>query len=298
MSWQLDEGKELANTDRAYEIQEELERQKEEFGEIREKFQILEPRAVGYRKAISKWYPKQLQYLGTSRTLFEALREGYLNAMDPSDKLEGGLDDMFNLEENTGAKFKDMVGGDMVQSLDNYIKDCKSHSKSVDKWQKSISNVEHYIKKVKELSSNLNIANNTGKEKQVRKLKEKFDRNKYKLESTATEHALTHDEIKLQLSKFWDARVNFFDRICKDLMFWQQKFLRGQGDIVLKSLKSLGLNSWEIDQGADAIEKQKPAKKNTAEVKEDVKNGDKEEDDFNEDDVQWAEEPSNPYAGW
>jgi len=298
MSWDLDDDtKDMGNTDRVYEIQEGLGRQKDEFLDIKEKFKILEPRAVGYRKAIDKWYPKQLSFVGSTRTLLESLREGFNNAVDPSDKLEEGLNDMFSLEDLTGSKFKNRVGNDMLQSLADYIKDCKSHSKCVEKWEKSCNMVEHYIKKVLELSTNLNVANNTGKEKLVKKLREKFDRNKYKLDTTAAEHAVIHDEVKLQLTNFWDARGDFFDNIIKDLLFWQQTFLKGHADVLEKSLKSLGLNSLEIDKGADTVMKLRPGKKDTVDHKEDEKLEENAEDYFNEDDVQWADDPS-PCGGW
>lgn len=300
MSWDNEEeNKELGNTERVYEIQEELERRKEEFFDLKEQFIILEPRAVSYRKAIGKWYPNQIQFLSTSRKLLAELREGYGNAVDPSDKLDDGLNEMCSLEENTGSKFKNRVGNVMLQTLEDYIKDCKSHSRSVDKWQKSCSSVEHYIKKVLELSTNLNVANNTGKDKLAKKLLEKFKRNEYKLNTTAKEHIVTHDEVKAELTKFWDERVDFFDNICKDLLFWQQTFLTGHGEVIVKSLQSLGLSSYQIDQGAEAVMKQKkPSKKENAGGKEDEKDEDNVEDAFNDDDVQWADEPANPYAGW
>jgi len=302
MSWadEEEDNKEQGNTDRVYEIQEELDRTRDEFLDIKEKFLILEPRAINFRKAIDKWYPKQLRFLTASRTLLGSLREEYDNPVDPAPKLEEGLNEMCSVEDNTGAKFKTSVGNDMLQSIDDYIKDCKFLSRSVDKWQKSCSSVEHYIKKVLELSTNLNVAYNTGKDKIARKLSEKFTRNLYKLNKTAKVHGDTHDEVKSELTKFWDAREDFFDMICKDLLFWQQCFLRGQGDAIVKSLKSLGLNTHQIDEGAEKILNQKKSvksKKDNTDVKEEAEEQDL-DGDFNEDDVQWAEEPTNKYEGW
>jgi len=233
--------------------------------------------------------------LSCERTFIASLREGYSNIIDFSEKLNDGHQKACSTEVKTSEKIRTRIGKTMKNTIDTYLKKCGKLNKLLERWCKSNSTVEHYTTKNLKLITDMNLAKSIKDDKIVKKLNLKISRNKLKLNYSFEDHVHSHEEIVSELTKFWDERGEFFDKTCREILFWKREFALDQVAVVEKSLQSLGFSLGEIDQAAKTVvNKQVSVQEGSTLIPSDSDaiGGDGLDDNA----VNWADEPDDTYG--